>query len=122
MAGCVLMEVTRRSNRPSSDCHCVVGATRNVSVVAVFELLFNDIGSKTNSCYLHHHQPSKEPHRWSSASPAFIAQPLRLTFNWNVVKLLDFVLEWQNPYSVTVNVVVPLHNVTYSRMWLLLKG
>ncbi len=37
----------------------------------------------------------------------------RLTFNLNMVKLLDFVLEWQNPYSVTVNVVVPLHNVTY---------
>ena len=34
----------------------------------------------------------------------------RLTFNRNVVKLLDFVLERQNPYSVTVNVVVPLHN------------
>ena len=50
MAGCVLMGVTRRSNKPSSDCRCVVGATRNVSVVAVFELLFNEIGSKTNSC------------------------------------------------------------------------
>ena len=34
----------------------------------------------------------------------------------------DFVLEWQNPYSVTVNVVVPLHNLTYSRIWLLIKG
>ena len=34
----------------------------------------------------------------------------RLTFNRNVVKLLDIVLEWQNPYSVTVHVVVPLHN------------
>ena len=34
----------------------------------------------------------------------------RLTFNQNMVKLLDFVLEWKNHYSVTVNVVVPLHN------------
>ena len=25
--------------------------------------------------------------------------------------LLDFVLQLQNPYSVTVNVVVPLHNL-----------
>ena len=38
------------------------------------------------------------------------------------MKLLDFVLEWQNPYLVTVNVVVPMHNVTYSRIWLLIKG
>ena len=50
MVGCLLMEVTRRSNKPPSDCHCVVGATCNVSVVALFELLFNEIGSKTNSC------------------------------------------------------------------------
>lgn len=34
-----------------------------------------------------------------------------LTFNQNVSKLLDFVLERQNPYSVTVNVPVPLHNL-----------
>ena len=35
----------------------------------------------------------------------------RHTFNQNVVKLLDFVLAWQNPYSVTANVVMQLHNV-----------
>ena len=29
--------------------HCVVGATRNASVVAEFERLFNEIGYKTNS-------------------------------------------------------------------------
>ncbi len=46
----------------------------------------------------------------------------RLTFNRNVVKLLDFVLELKNPYSVTVNVVVPLCNLTYSCIWLLIKG
>ena len=33
------------------------------------------------------------------------------TFNQNVVKLFDFVLERQNPYSVTSNVVLPLDNV-----------
>ena len=35
----------------------------------------------------------------------------RHTFNHNVVKLFDFVLERQNPYSVTANVVLPLDNV-----------
>ena len=34
----------------------------------------------------------------------------RNTFTRNVVNLLDIVLEWQTPYSVTVNVVVPQHN------------
>ena len=38
------------------------------------------------------------------------------------MKLLEFVQEWQNRYSVTVNVVVPLHNLPYSRIWLLIKG
>ena len=36
-----------------------------------FELLFNEIGYKTNS---YHHQPSEEPHRLSSSSPAYTAQ------------------------------------------------
>ena len=36
----------------------------------------------------------------------------RIKFNHNVVKLLDFVLEHQNPYSaVVVNVPVPLRNL-----------
>ena len=33
------------------------------------ELLFNEIGTKTNSSKHPHHQPSEEPHRLSSASP-----------------------------------------------------
>ena len=41
----------------------------------------------------------------------------RNTFNRNVVKLLDSVLEWQNSYSLTVNVVVPLHNMLI-KLWL----
>src|SRR5688572_25203430 len=35
----------------------------------------------------------------------------RLTFNRNVSKLLDFVLQRQNPYSVTIGVPVPLCNL-----------
>ena len=33
-----------------------------------------------------------------------------LTLNPNVSKLLDFMLQWQNPNIITVNVPVPLHN------------
>ena len=35
----------------------------------------------------------------------------RHTFNQNVVKLLDYVLERWNPYTVTVSVSVSLHNL-----------
>ncbi|KAH3789837.1 hypothetical protein DPMN_168026 [Dreissena polymorpha] len=35
----------------------------------------------------------------------------RNSFNYNVEVLLDYVLERQNPYTVTVNVPVPLHNL-----------
>ena len=35
----------------------------------------------------------------------------RQTFNTNVAKLLDFILERENPYSVVVNAHVPLHNI-----------
>ena len=64
-----------------------------------FELLFNEIGSKH-----------------------VLRNTGRLTFNRNVMKRLDFVLELQNPYSMIVNVVVPLYNLIYSRIWLLIKG
>ncbi|KAH3724997.1 hypothetical protein DPMN_050825 [Dreissena polymorpha] len=33
----------------------------------------------------------------------------RNAFNQNEVKLLDYVLERQNPYTVTVSVSIPLH-------------
>lgn len=89
--------------------HYVVGATRNASAVAEFELLFHEIGSITNvlnflttnntmkhtECHLQH----------------ALSKTRRVTFNQNVAKLLDFVLERQNPYSVTVNASVPLHNI-----------
>ncbi len=128
VAGCVLMEVTRRSNKPSSECQ------RVLEVIVWWELLAMPVlwqcsnsysmrqGLKPirvkiltarhpknyTDCRLHHQHALHNTHR--------------LTFNRNVVKLSDFVLEWQNPYSVTVDVVVPVHNVTYSQIWLLIKA
>ena len=65
----VEQSIQRVSNGPG-------GATRNVSAVAVyneFEPLFDETGSKTNSSYHPHHQPSEGQHRLSSASPACTA-------------------------------------------------
>ena len=110
-------------SNPSSECRMVLK-----SVPALwqskneFEFLFNEIGSKPipldilttshpknhTDCHLHHQHA--------------LLNTRRLTFNRNVVKLLEFVQEWQNPYSVTINVVVPLHKLTYSRIWLLIQG
>ena len=79
----------------------MVGPTRIASVVAVFELLFNEIGYKQippnilttshpkNHTYCHLHNQHA------------LRNTRCLTFNRNVVKLLDFVQEWHNPYSVT---------------------
>ena len=85
----------------------VKGATRNASVLVVSELLFNDIGSKTNSSSPPRHQPSEEPHRLSSASAARTAQYSRFHIQPECGETagLCFVLEWQNPHSVTVDVV-----------------
>ena len=89
--------------------HYVVGATRNVSAVAEFELLFHEIGSITNllNCLTTNQSMDHTECHLQHA----LSATRRLTFNKNVAKLLDFVLERQNPYSVTVNVPVPLHNV-----------
>ena len=107
---------------PKGHGGCVVGATRITSVVAVFGLLFKDIyGRKPiplNILFTTH--PKNQtychlPHQHA------LRNTCRLTFNRNVVKRLDFVLEWQkNPYSI--DVAVTLHNVTYSRIWMLIKG
>ena len=89
--------------------HYVVGATRNASAVAEFELLFHEIGSITNLLNFlttNHPMNLTECHLQHA-----LIITRRQTFNQNVVKLLDFVLERQNPYSVTANVVLPLHNV-----------
>ena len=87
----------------------VVGSTRNASVVTEVEFLFHEIGPVNNLLNffttndLINHTECHLKHALSSTR--------RNTFNRNVVKLLDFFLEQQNPYSVTVNVVVPLRNL-----------
>ncbi len=89
--------------------HYVVGATRNVGAVAEFELLFHEIGSITNLLNLlttNHPMDHTECHLQHALSTT-----RRLTFNQNVAKLLDFVLERHNPYSLMVNVPVPLHSL-----------
>ena len=99
--------IQRVSKGPGGD--YVVGATRNASAVAEFELLFHEIGSITNLLNLlttNHPMNHTECHLQHALSIT-----RRHTFNQNVVKLLDFVLERHNPYSVTANMVLPLHNV-----------
>lgn len=89
--------------------HYVVGATHNANAVAEFDLLFHEIGMITdvlNFLTNNHTLKQTECHLQHALSTT-----RRLTFNQNVSKLLDFVIERQNPYSVTVNVPVPLHNL-----------
>jgi hypothetical protein len=89
--------------------HYVVGATGNATAVAEFELLFHEIGSITSLLNLltsNHPMSHTECHLQHALSTT-----RRLTFNHNVAKLLDYVRERQNPYSMTVNVPVPLHNM-----------
>jgi len=85
-----------------------VGETRNAGAVAEFELLFHEIGSITNLNLLTTNKPMDhtECHLQHALSTT-----RRHTFNQNVVKLLDYVLERQNPYTVTVSVPVSLHNL-----------
>ena len=80
--------------------HYVVGASRNASAVAEFELLYHEIGSITNvldvlasnellkhtECHLQH-ALSKTHH---------------IKVNHNVTKLLDSTLLQRNPYVITV--------------------
>ena len=87
----------------------MVGATCNASVVAEFELLFHEIGYITN---LLNFLTTNHPMNHTECHIQHALSITRLhTFNHNVVKLFDFVLERQNPYSVTSNVVLPLDNV-----------
>ena len=86
-----------------------MGATCNGSAVAEFELLFHEIGSITN---LLNFLTTNHPMNHTGCHLQHAMSITRLhTFNQNVVKLFDFVLERQNPYSVTSNVVLPLDNV-----------
>ena len=89
--------------------HYVVGATRNASALAEFELLFHEIGSITNLLNFittNHPMNNTECHLQHALSII-----RRHSFNQNVVTLFDFVLERHNPYSVRANVVLPLDNV-----------
>lgn len=89
--------------------HYVVGSTRNASAVAEFELLFHEIGSITNllnSLTTNRSMKHTDCHIQHAISPT-----RRLKFNENVEKLLNFVLERQNPYAVTTSGPVPLHNL-----------
>ena len=86
-----------------------MGATRNASAVAEFELLFHEIGYITNLLNFlttNHPMNHTECHLQHALSIT-----RRHTFNQNMVKLFYFVLERHNPYSVTANVVLPLDNV-----------
>ena len=87
----------------------MVGATRNASAMAEFALLFHVIASITNLLNFlttNHPMNHTECHLQHALSTT-----RRHTFNLNVVKLFDFVLERHKPYSMTDNVVLPLHNV-----------
>ncbi|KAH3786936.1 hypothetical protein DPMN_165054 [Dreissena polymorpha] len=89
--------------------HYVVEETRNAGAVAEFELLFHEIGSITSLLnLLTTNKPidHTECHLQHSLSAT-----RQNSFNHNVEMLLDYVLERQNPYTVTVNVPVPLHNL-----------
>lgn len=89
--------------------HYVVGETRNAGAVAEFELLFHEIGSITNLLNLL--TTNKPMDRTECHLQHALSTTRRHTFNENVVKLLDYVLERQNPHTVTVNVPVSLHNL-----------
>ena len=82
----------------------MVGATRNARAVAEFELLYHEIGSITtllNFLTANNQMNHIECH----------LQHVLSTYNRNVAKLLEFLLERQTQYSVIANVSVPLHNL-----------
>ncbi|MEL6606422.1 MAG: hypothetical protein AAFP20_24785 [Cyanobacteria bacterium J06614_10] len=89
--------------------HYVVGETRNAGAVAEFELLFHEIGSITNLLNLL--TTNKSMDHMECHLQYALGTTLRHTFNQNVIKLLDYVLERQNPYKVTVSVPISLHNL-----------
>src|SRR6218665_3290273 len=75
--------------------HYVIGTTRNAIAVAEFELLFREIGSITS---LLNFLPSNN---FMSHTELHLQHALSITrhttFNHNLFKLLDFVLELQKP-------------------------
>ena len=78
--------IQRVSNCPGR--YYVVGATRNVSAVAEFEFLFNEIGCMTN---LLSFLTTNHPMNHTACHLKHMLSNTRLnTFNRNVVKLQDF--------------------------------
>ncbi|KAH3898504.1 hypothetical protein DPMN_022737 [Dreissena polymorpha] len=108
IAGDVKVEQTIQRVSKGPGGHYVVEETRNSGAVAEFELLLHEIGSITSllnllttnkpmdhtKCHLQHSMSATRRH----------------SFNHNVEMLFYYVLECQNPYTVTVSVPVPLHN------------
>ena len=92
------MNVKQTSHRVSKGPgrHCVAEATRNASVVAEFDALFsNEMGSITNQLNFF---TTNHPMIHIECHPQhMLSSTGRNTFNRNVMKLLDFVLERQNP-------------------------
>ena len=104
------MKVKQTVQRVSKDRggHYVVRATRDTNAVADFDFLFHEIGAITNVLNVlttNYSMKHTECHLQHAPSPM-----RRLTLNLNMSKLLDFMLQRRNPYKVTVNVAVPLHN------------
>lgn len=100
------MKVERVSKDPGG--HYVVEATRNATIVAGFQLLDHEIGSIT--CVINFPK-TNHPVNYTECHVQYaMSTNRRVIFNKIALKLLDFALEHQNPYSVIVNVPVPLHS------------
>ncbi|KAH3894677.1 hypothetical protein DPMN_018834 [Dreissena polymorpha] len=109
VAGDLKVEQTIQRVSKGPGGHYVVGETRNAGALAEFELLFHEIGSITSLLNLlttKNPMDHTECHLQHSLSATH-----RNSFNHNEEMLLNYVLEGQNPYTVTVNVPVPLHNL-----------
>lgn len=90
--------------------HNMVKATRNTSVVAEFEIMYHEILSNINvHSILTYYHPMNHTY-WYALNTIY-----RPTSNKNIAKLMNFVLERQNPYSVMVSVHVPLQKAGCSQ-------
>ncbi|KAH3832373.1 hypothetical protein DPMN_105658 [Dreissena polymorpha] len=109
VAGDLKVEQTIQRVSKGPGGHYVVGETRNAGALAEFELLFHEIGSITSLLNL---LTTKNPMDHTECHLQHsLSATRRNSFNHNEEMLLNYVLEGQNPYTVTVNVPVPLHNL-----------
>ena len=93
--------------------HFVVGATRKVSVVSEFELIYHEVGA---ICSILNIVTSNESLQHMECQLQHTFSPgRRVTVNRSVARLLEFTLKHQNPYIITVAVPVLLHNL-YTRV------